>query len=157
MKRLLALAGATLLAFLLIPAVPASALSQAGPACVRKDGIGYDVKVCADFVWRMQNDGTGVHVEAVRIAVMDGCGDLEETALSELRVATDAGDTHFIGNQGTCYPAISWDVELNGKDKGEALVALNGNANVSGASDFDFALRCWIRPQNPDSCEGFLT
>lgn len=154
MKRLIALIGAALLALMVLPASPAHALQGTNFACKAKSGVGYNVRVCAEYGWRMQNDGTGVHFENVRILVSRGCGDLEAQALSGVLVAADGSGGRAIGAQHGCD--VTWDIEANGKDVGAAEIQTTGNVNVNNAPDFDFSLTCEVYPSNGTSdCHPF--
>lgn len=153
MRKLLTAVAAALLLLIALPASPALALNNSLPGCASKSGAGYNVRVCAVYGWRYQNDGTGVHVENVQIYTTTGCGDLESQAFESLRVTdTETGDHRNIGDQFSC--SVTWDLEINGPDKGGTEVITHGNANVDLASDFDFDLICTIRPNDPDTCGG---
>lgn len=152
MKRIASILGVALLA-LLFTAGPAGALTESLPACAGKSGINYDVRVCAIFGWRMQNDGTGVHVENVELYTSKGCGDLESQAFSSVTATSvDTGGQRIIGDQYGCD--VTWNLELNGSDNGAGQFIAHAHVKVNNASDFDVDLVCTIRPNNPDDCFG---
>lgn len=155
-KPLLAVLGALVVGLaILVPASPAHALNHTPAACADKSGFGYDVTVCAQYGWRMQNDGTGVYVENVNIYTADGCGDLESKAFENILVReTQTGNFRSIGDQFAC--SVVWDLEIRGPDGGNAVVNSQVGVNVDAASDFVASLICDIRPSNPDDCQGFI-
>lgn len=151
MRKILATVGVAIL-MLFFAAAPANALQYAGAACAEKSGLGYHVHICALWGWRMQNDGDGVHVENVEVWASQGsCGDFEATPFSSVTATSiDTGAQRVIGNQESCD--TTWDLELNGSDKGDGLFVLHGHAKIDNAPDFDFDLVCDIKPNNPDNC-----
>lgn len=130
----------------------ANALTYAGAVCAHESGIGYNVHICALYGWRMQSDGTGVHVENVELwAAQGSCGDFNEDPFSGVTATSlDTGDQRVIGTQGACD--TTWNLELNGKDVGAGKFVVHGNANIANASDFNFDLVCTIKPNDPDVC-----
>jgi len=146
MKRLLTLGLLAVLALFMLPASPAHAIQYSEMACKNKSTISYNVTICVYYGWRMQNDGTGVHFENVRIQVVDGCqNDLEDQALSNVEVETENGGRN-IGAQWNCD--VTWDLEANGQDVGKGTAITTANVNVSAATDFDVTLTCEVYPNN---------
>lgn len=153
MKRAFTLLAAALLALLALPATPALALNGTPAGCAGKNGLTYDVRVCAVWGWRMQNDGTGVHVENVNLYTAKGCDDLESQAFSDVRaVSVETDQFRNIGAQYSC--SVTWDLEMNGSDVGGAQFIIHAHVKVNNASDFDVDLWCYIYPNDPDVCSG---
>lgn len=148
-RKLLAVAGAAVLLLLVVPAAPASALSTSNFACKSKSGIGYDIRACAQFGWRVQNDGTGVHFENARIFLSRGCGDVESQAISGLLITADGSGGRAVGAQYGCD--VTWDIEANGPDNGMGTIQAHYNVNVNNAPDFDVNLYCEVHPNTGNS------
>lgn len=154
MKRIFALLAAVALAMLVLPAAPAHALNTSNFTCKAKSGIGYDVRVCATFGWRLQADGSGVKFENARIFLSRGCGDVEAQAMSGIVVVADGSGGRAIGAQHGCD--VTWDIEARGKDVGAGTIQATGNVNVNNAPDFDFNLICEVHPSDGTSdCHPF--
>ena len=152
-RKALAMFAVAIAVLFFVPASPANALQHSGWACTNNNGVTYNITVCADYGWRMQNDSTGVHLENVRVWVGLGCNDLENTALSSVIVSLQNGGGRVIGNQGGCD--VTWDLEDNGPDVGAVTVQTTANVNVNNSGDYDVNLTCEIHPSTGNSdCSG---
>jgi hypothetical protein len=153
MRKILAITGALILALLMVPG--AASANTSPTTCHSKSGIGYDIKVCSNFDWRLQNDGSGVYLEGLNVWVAKGCGDLEATKLSSLWVGIETNASPSgaslasITSCGTTYR----DTELKGMETGASEVNFTMDVNVNGGgSDYAATHTCDIRPNQADVC-----
>lgn len=153
MKRKIAAvlaAAALVLGVAVTSSAPASAMVS-DKTCRNDGGWGWAITVCAQWDFKVQNDGTGVKSQGVWIDFNNGCpGDTEANVTDQL-FATITGGYSAPLNQMTDCHAYRTYVEA-GYDTGPSSVSLLIPVNVDNAGDYSLEYDCTLHVNGNSSC-----
>lgn len=163
MKKLLLIAALSLAAFIGLPMATASSAQSLGECDPHPYGAAGRLLACAQYTFRLQNDGTGIYVDHVDIDLYDsddGCGDFESTPGTSLFVTLlNPSNDNVVGghnmlDMADCHAFRT--IDERGPDTGPVKVVTEWKVRVNNAPDYWVKYRCTLRTDlTSDNCNIF--